>query len=315
MSDRLLRYLAQQKESPRLGRPPHSPKVRFRTMMAAGRELKKQGWTTGWRSVSEARPTLPECLLKTCVPALKKRHRGWLARQRAKRRRTLLVQHPGVMVTQDGFQAAGTKSSPTYAEVLRDAATMQYLGGTVGGATTDEDVVAGLEALGATSGHPLVLGTDNGPYASPTVQAYLNKHGIIWFPSRPYTPQDNGAQERAIREIRNEAGALEELTPSQIAEELCRTTARLNQHRRRLSRGGLSADALTASLPLCDPDLRPRFHAAASNAIARAVAEAAPGQNRVAWREAVLQTLEEFGLARRTGGEAAPAPHYAERLT
>ena len=112
-----------------------------------------------------------------------------------------------------------------------------------------------------------------------------------------------------------EAGDLEDLPPVAVAARLASTTGRLNAHRARLSRGGFTADELTALLPACDPDVRPRFYAAATAAIEKALAGAKPRQARAAWRQAVIRTLEEFGLARRTGGNGAPAAQEPERLS
>ena len=201
------------------------------------------------------------------------------------------------------------------AELLRDAATTRYVGGSVGGPTRSATVTGNLEALEATSGHPLVYGSDNGPYKSREVQAHLAKYLIVWFPSRPHTPQDNGGMERGIREVREAAGELEDLGLDGIADRLAETTARLNACCPRGSRGGFTADELTAWLPACEADVRPRFFAAATAAIAEAVAAAPPRQARAAHRQAVMRTMEQFGLARRVRGDGAPAPQEAEVLT
>lgn len=262
-----------------------------------------------------ALPHTPVGLLKVFVPALKRRHRGKVARLRARHRVTLVVERPGVLLTEDGFQAAGTRRSPVVAELLRDAATMRHVGGSVGGPTRSATVIGNLETLKATIGHPLVYGSDNGPYKSREVQAYLAAHQIVWFPSRPHTPQDNGGMERAIREVEAEAGDLEGLPPGTIAERLAATTGRLNAYRVRPSRGGFTSDELTAWLPSCEADVRPRFFAAATAAVAEAVAGASPRQARAAHRQAVMQTMERFELARRVRGGGAPAPQEAEVLT
>ena len=315
MCERTLRYLAKQEVSPRMGRPPHSATIRWATMMAAGRQLRRQGWTAGWPAVATALPHAPVGLLKVFVPALKRRHRGKVARLRARHRVTLMVERPGVLLTEDGFQAAGTRTAPVVAELLRDAATMQYVGGSTGGPTRSEDVTGNLEALRITGKLPLVYGSDNGPYKAALVQAYLAAHQVVWFPSRPHTPQDNGGMERAIREVEAEAGDLEDLPPVEVAERLGATTGRLNAYRVRPSRGGFTADELTELMPACDPSVRPRFYAAATAAIAAALAGAKPRQARAAWRQAVIGTMEQFELARRVRGDGAPAPQEAEVLT
>jgi transposase InsO family protein len=313
--ERTLRYLAKQETAPRQGRPPHGVTVRFRTFLAAARVLRAHRYGVGWRTVEKELPNASTGLLKACVPGLKRRHRARVRRMRTRHRVTLVVNRPGVLVTEDGFQAAGTRRAPVVAELLRDAATTRYVGGSVGGPTTGATVCAGLDRLEATTGLPLVYGSDNGPYKAAPVQAYLAAHLTVWFPSRPHTPQDNGAMERGIREVREAAGELEDLGPEAIADRLAETTARLNACCPRGSRGGFTADELTAWLPPCEADVRPRFYAAATAAIAEAVARAKPRQARAAWREAVVQTLEEFGLARRVRGDGAPAPQEAEVLT
>jgi len=284
-------------------------------MLAAGRQLRKQGWTTGWPAVAIALPYAPVGLLKVFVPALKRRHRGKVARLRARHRVTLVVERPGVLLTEDGFQAAGTRRAPVVAELLRDAATTRYEGGSVGGPTRAADVNALMTRLKAKGKCPLALGTDRGVYKSPAVQAHLAKYLIVWFPSRPHTPQDNGGMERAVREVEAEAGDLEDLPPEAIAERLGATTGRLNAYRVRPSRGGYTADELTELMPACDPSVRPRFYAAATAAIAKAVAGASPRQARAAHREAVMRTMERFELARRVRGDGTPAPQEAEVLT
>lgn len=315
MSERLLRYVARQATPARQGRPPHGAVLRGRTLLAVARVLRAHRYGVGWRTVAAALPTAPSGLLKAFVPALKRRHRARVARQRARHRVTLVVERPGVLVTEDGFQAAGTRRAPVIAELLRDAATAGYAGGSVGSPTRDADVIALLLRLEEAGRLPLAWGTDNGVYRSVAVQAHLAARQVIWFPSRRHTPQDNGAMERGIREVRAAAGDLEGLGPQAIAARLAETTARLNARCPRGSRGGLTADELTAWLPPCEADVRPRFFAAATAAITQAVAAVPPRQARAAWRGAVMQTFEGFGLARRVRGGEAPAPQEAERLT
>src|SRR5204862_231267 len=85
--------------------------------------------------------------------------------------------------------------------VPADAGTGRYEGGSVGGPTQAADVIGLLTRLEAEGRLPLALGTDNGVYRSEGVQAHLAARQVVWFPSRPHTPQDNGAMERGIREM------------------------------------------------------------------------------------------------------------------
>jgi transposase InsO family protein len=315
VSDRLLRYVARQVVPARQGRPPHGQAVRWHTLLAAARVLRAKRYGVGWPTVARALPTAPTGLLKAFVPALKRRHRARVRRERARHRTTLMVQRPGVLLTEDGFQAAGTREAPVCAELLRDAATARLEGGSVGQPTCGADVIALLTQLEADGRLPLAFGTDNGVYQSAAVQAHLVAHQVVWFPSRRHTPGDNGGMERGIREVKEAAGDVEDLGRQTIADRFAATTAQLNADCPRGSRGGFTADELTAWLPPCEADVRPRFYAAATAAINRAVAAAAPGNDRAAQREAVMQTFEGFGLARRNRGDGAPAPQEAEGLT
>ena len=303
VSERALRYWAERAPQ-RMGRPPHGPAVRWATLMGAGRALTRQGWTIGWRTVAAARPDLPTELLKTFVPALKRRHRGSVARQRAVHRVSLRVHTPGVMAGLDATQVAGTRAAAVITESLQDAATLAHLGGSVGAPSTAQDVIRFLEEVDTSTGLPFVLASDNGVYKAAAVQGFLKARQVIWLPSRVYRAGDNGRTERGIRELKEETGPLEG-GPEAMARQLRATAERLNEERQRGSRGYRTAEELTRERAACDPADRPRFYAAATQAIASAVAATASApQARVAWRRAVSDTVVRFGWATQTRGSA-----------
>lgn len=316
VSERTLRYWSKRERSTRQGRPPHNAKVRFRTIREASRELRRQGWTSGWRTIAKAVPSVSPYLLKKYVPALKHRHQVRVLRMRAKHRVSLKVLNPGVMAGLDAFHAAGTRKDPVTSEVLKDAATLKYLGGSVGKPSEARDVVNLLKRVEETSGLPLVLATDNGVYKSADVQAYLTRRQVIWLPSRPHTPQDNGRTERAIREIREETPSTESDSAVGLACALSHTAGRLNRHRLRASQGYRTAEELTGNTRACDLVERRVFYEAARQAIRDAV-KVAPSarQARAGWRQAVVETLERFGLAMQTRGDGSPAHAKAAILS
>ena len=314
VTERLLRHWASRPTPPRVGRPPHPAALRWRAALAAARQLKHQGWSAGWRPVAAARPHVPVYLLKTLVPALKRRHRARLRRWRAQHRVTVHVHAPGVIVGQDAVHLGGPRRAPRLSEVLRDRATCAILGGAEGPPSTGAEVVQFLQHIDAAHGLPLVEATDNGAaYRSAEVQTYLASRQVVWLPSRVHTPQDNGATERAIRELEDE---LDPDGPAD-AEALAAAATRLNTARRRGSRGFRTAAQLTHDLPPWYGHVdRTVFYAAAMQAIAAAEAGAPSArQARAARREATFRTLEQFGLVTRTRGGAPLAPSEPEILS
>lgn len=89
-----------------------------------------------------------------------------------------------------------------------------------------------------------------------------------------------------------------------VAARLARARHRLDHWRPRASRGGRTAVAVDAALPSWYRAVaRERFHAAACSAIRDALPVPATARaRRLAEREAILATMERFGLIRRTRG-------------
>lgn len=307
VSDRLLRGWVTQPRPPRVGRPPHPRGMRWRTALVASRELRRQGWSAGWRPIAAALPQVSVGLLKMVVPALKRRRRIRARHHAARHRVSVHVHAAGALVGQDALHLAGPRTAPVMGEVLRDRGTLTHLGGAVGPPATGAEVVQLLTHVETHHGLPLALATDLGPqYRAAEVQTFLAARQVIWLASRPHTPQDNGATERGIRELRAEAGPLDAPDTIALAGQLAATAQRLNTYRRRLSRGGRTAAQLTQDLPPWYAHVhRETFYAAATQAITAAEAAAPSARHaRAARREAIFRTFEQFGLVTRTRGEA-----------
>jgi hypothetical protein len=209
-----------------------------------------------------------------------------------------------------GRDATGT---PVQAEVLRDAATTELVATAAVAAPTASDVIAALERARDERGvHPLVFQSDGGPEnIAAEVADYLRAHRIIHLRNLPHTPQHNAGTERSHRELKA-ALDLDPTRPLPPATDpswgprldtACRT---LNHHLPRQSRHWMTATAYAATLACWyHLTLRDRFYQATCSAIQEALRGLEdPRARRKAEREAILSTMERFGLIKRTRGDA-----------
>lgn len=219
------------------------------------------------------------------------------------------LQDPGVSST--------TRLVAVQGEVVKDVASMKLIDVRVGRASTGPEIVAMLEALRVERGLPLVYGTDNGSvYVSDLVQDYLRAHRVVHLASLPHTPQHNPFAERAIGELKQDSG----LGKGVVLRDQEEARARVERSRRRLderpraSRGWLTAVQLDGSLPPWDRAVsRETFWREACAAIEREMMSAnSKRERRMRTREAILATLERYGLLTRTRGEARSPAVKAE---
>jgi transposase InsO family protein len=100
---------------------------------------------------------------------------------------------------------------------------------------------------------PLVWATDNGSvYRDEKVEGFLKQEKVVHLLSRPRLPQDNGAAEKGIQELKAQAKlgkgtALASL--KEAAQKLAFSREILNTHRLRASKGYRTAEKLKESLP------------------------------------------------------------------
>ena len=161
-----------------------------------------------------------------------------------------------------------------------------------------------------------MLVTDNGgPYRSKRLRRWLKAHGITHLRNIPRTPEHNAWVERGNGEHQREMmlGVWERpRTLGCIQAALARATHTLNHGRLLASRGWKTPKECLLGLPAAGGVIsRAVFYKTACQAIARAVEglEAARERRRPE-REAILATLQSFGLITRTrGGVPIPAPN------
>jgi transposase InsO family protein len=291
-----------------LGRPATPPSKRFEARLKVARELHRQGWV-GWRPVvKNLGPVVSTRLVQESVSALKKR---WAIRKRKwieARRVQVEVLSPNVLWAQDATHLGRLGRKAVLAEVIKDRGTLGYTGIAVGEAAKAEEVLRMLEMSKATVGLPLVWATDNGSaYRNERVAEYLRREKVVHLFSRPRLPQDNGAAEKGIQELKGEAGLGKGIRLSsfeQAAEKLAHSWRILDSGRLRASKGYRTADQLKATLPSWERKVsREAFYGQACEAMEKGVKGGETcRQKRQAERQAVYQTLEKFQLVKRTRG-------------
>jgi hypothetical protein len=221
---------------------------------------------------------------------------------------SLTVHFRDVLWAEDGGQFGTVAGDPLLAEILRDVATTKTLAVGIGPAT-GEDLVALLQYMKSTRGIlALVLSVDNGgPQKSRELADYCEQEGVIVLRNLPRTPRHNPFAERTIRELREESG-LDANTPlKDEAEGMARLQAawrRLDNRHYRPKHGYRTAATVDKETPGWYPQVdRARFYAAARKAIEEAVRGCSTARaRRLAEREAIFRTLEDFGLVSRTRG-------------
>ena len=326
-----LAQLAEQGVMPRpVGRPAHSIETRrtvlWRVARARRREVKRAGWRTLGRHLdTDAAPTR---LLQRGLSDLKARSRRREQRRREQLRVHLRVLARDVMWSQDATHLGRECGQSVEGQVARDVGTARNLSIWIGPPARGSELVAMLRRTAAERGSwPIVWVSDNGSCNVETeLEAVLRENRVLHLRNLPRTPQHNAWIERGFREIKEETGlgkgavlagspsSLTDLrewiaaTGQERAPRWCRNLARawhtLDSVHVRTSRADRSAAQLDTILPRAE-DLvcRDRLYEAACASIERAVRSARTArERRRAEREAILETLERFGLVRRTRG-------------
>lgn len=310
VSERTLRnWESEAPKAPKaLGRPATSPAKRFQARLKVARELHRQGWT-GWRPVvKRLGPVVSTRLVQESVRELKKRRALRKRRWMEARRIQVEVLSPNVVWTQDATHLGRIGRKAVLAEVIKDRATLGTREIAVGGPSKAEDILRMLEISKSTCGLPLVWATDNGAvYRDQRVAGYLRREKVVHLLSRPHLPQDNGAAEKGIRELKEQAGlgkGVKLFDAEQAAQKLARSWRILDESRLRASKGYRTADQLSEQLPRWESGIqREAFYALACKCMEKAVEGGGTArQKRQAERQAVYETLEYFQLVKRTRG-------------
>jgi transposase InsO family protein len=311
-------------------RPPGRPRRythedRWRALWAVARESRKQGRRAGWPSIKKALgKSVPTRLVQEMLGALKRRRRQREDHRRRARRRHVIVHVKGALWAADATHLDRTQNGgEVKAMVVREVATVKVLEAAVGMPASGNDVVASLERAAEAAGEwPIVLASDNGAeYVSREVGQCLQSHRVVHLRNATHTPQHNAWAERAIGELKDQAEAERVAECEDVFESwqarMRKAQRRLNENRLRASRGYRTAEQLDKMTePGTLEPLRERFFASAREAAARAVLGARGARaKRLAEREAIFSTMQQFGLITQTRGDARAPAVLCEAIT
>ena len=312
---------AEEAEGPPPGRPRTSEQERARARELVLDVVEEQGWGVGEGPVHRAlEGTVPMRLVRETLAELKRQHRR-RKREIAERVRTTIHVHAkDALWAQDATHLGRDEQKvAVQAEVIREVASTRTIEIAVGPAATAVDVIAALERARVERGTlPLVWVTDNGsPYTSKLVACYLARHQVVHLRSLPHTPQHNAWAEHGMRELKEEA-ELEDLhDPCELHARMLVARDRLDHHRLRRSRKWLTAvQADAGKVPAEALVARESFYKQARSAMREAVLNSCSlNEHRRATREAILQSMERFGLITRTRGGVPLTPAISYRVS
>ncbi len=291
--------MARLEELPKTGRPRATEEKRQEVEALVRAEMRSQG-NPGWRAVAIKLPWLPVRLIQAAVSKVKREHHVAKVSSLRKARTSVEVLAREALWTIDGTQTKSSPSSKQFNQVVKDRGSLAYRAILSGEPAKSEDITDLLEAMPSL---PLVIGSDNDRiYCGEKTSKWLKEHQVVHLKSLPRTPQHNGAMEIAMRELKEAAGN-GYLTP----EILINTAKQLNVSRPRGSKGYKTSTVLDAELPVAYSKIgRAEFYKICSERLSRI--DSGPmewREKRMAEREVIYATLEEYGLIRRTGGDGS----------
>jgi transposase InsO family protein len=296
---------AKKEVRPKLGRPSRSKIKVLMDMKFIYREWLRQG-RPGIRPVAEVLEDVPRRLINELVPKLNNRFER-REKERIKRNRVCVkVLATNALWSQDGTHIGRNIRYKAYeAQIIKDRGSFKVHKAKSGVSAVGADVISLLENMKEEEGLPLVWMTDNGScYNNEDVESYCEREKVIHLKSRARVPQDNGAAERHIQEIKKVAvlgkGILiDELSAAQ--ESLNSAQKVLNENRLYQSLGMMTAIAKEQKMPKATELInRDVFYSRCMKRVKSFCAGKKTGrQRRYYEREAIYQTLQEFNLIER----------------
>jgi hypothetical protein len=290
---------------------------------SAKRELKKAmkeiGHTAGWRPMAVKLITMPIRLIQLGMSELKIEWRRNERRRIGTTRKGTFALVQGAILGQDSTHTGICHRHRTFAELLKDPATLYARVAGDGKPITGKGIIEILEDLKAKGLLPLAWAVDNGPAnVCHDVVEWLKLNMVIHFRSRTYQPEDNSPTERGVQEVKGDARLGKGVTLQRPMHGVLRMQAsalRLNLYRPRMSKGGKTSQQLTQEMPWWYTKVsREEFFLKTSAAMTAAALGLTGRPARAAERGAIFRTLEWFGLILRTTGDQKKSYAIPERI-
>jgi hypothetical protein len=279
------------------------------------REVRRQGRRAGWRPVLEVLAGAARVsVVQRYVPALKRQRAQHRRRVREARRLHIHVHQENALWSMDAAQMGRDPSGPVRAEIVRDVGGRCTPALVVAKSITHASVIAAIEQARSHKGElALVVASDNGPEnVNHDVARYLHEQRVIHLRSLPRIPQHNPWAEHTIGELRGETEIASDTKVDGVPDVERRLHAavhRLDHERWRPARAPPSTDGGDKiGAQRYTPEERERLYCAAGAAVEQATRDSkSERERRKAEREAILATLEMFGVITRTWGSGASA--------
>jgi hypothetical protein len=255
------------------------------------------------------------------VPELKRQRAQHRRRVREAHRLHVHVHQENALWSMDAAQMGRDPSGPVRAEIVRDVGGRCTPALVVAKSITHASVIAVIEQARSLRGElALVVASDNGPEnVHHDVATYLREQRVIHLRSLPRIPQHNPWAEHTMGELRGETEIASDTKVDGVPDverRLHVAVYRLDHERWRPARAPPSTgagDKIAAQR--YTPAYRERFYRAACTAIAEATRDCeSERERRKAEREAILATLERFGVITRTWGSGASSRVKRERI-
>ena len=304
----MTRWFAQDGRKKR-GRPAHSQKTLDEAKPRIKEVLKEIGFDAGKDTLKHKLPDIPLRVISTLLKILKLECRTKKNNAIRKNRIHVRVLAKGALMSQDSTHVGSCRHKKVFAEVSKDAATLEAKAFGNGKPVTAKAMLNRLKYLKAKGELPLVLATDNAKaYKDKRVRQRLEKYKVVHLLSRPHTPTDNGRVERCIGEGKALAGLGRGVRMDSAmlgVHTLNQALQALNNYWPRRSRNFLTSSKLKTQLPGWQlKTTRSRFYKAAVQAIKKATADVSGRAICSLTRESIFRTLEQFGLILRTRGDS-----------
>jgi hypothetical protein len=307
----------------RRGRPPLPEPQQRAELACIAREVHRQGRKAGWRPVWKVLSGVARLsVVQRYVPALKRKRAQHRRRAREARRLHIQVHGENTLWSLDAAQMGRDLEGPVRAELVRDVGAHRTPGLTVSRSITHTTVIDTFELARRIQGTlPLVAGSDNGSEnCNQHVAGYLREHQVIHLRSLPRVPQHNPWVEHTWGELRGETGIASDTRVDGVVDverRLHTARHRLDHERWRPVRAPPSAhsgDKIGAQQ--YTPEQREIFYRTTCAAIEAATRDCKrKRERRKAEREAILATMERFGLITRTWGSRATSRVKCEGIT
>lgn len=283
---------------PKVGRPPHSVKKKLETAKKVKSSWHEQG-RPGWRAIKASIPECSTVLVQKFVSILKRKERQkqWAFQRKSQKR--IKVLYPNVVWSQDAT-FLGEKSSKRYAEIVKDRCSLRLVEAEASGSLSNFKT---LEILDRNV-LPLVYMSDNGSaYTSKEVSNVLREKRVIHLKSLPRTPQNNGAAEVAVREVKRLYSFADEEKISD-QEKLKRSKEILNTKRLWASLDYRTVEEYEETCArVKTEEIREELYAEYELGVLRIERNVSNGRKRrVLEREFILGLLEKYGLIKRYEG-------------